>query len=145
MPNCVGAVDGKHIDIQCPPDTGSMFFNYKKTFSIVLMGICDANYCFTHVDVGAHGSQSDGGIFENAAVGRALLFGQLILPEDKSLPKCDVNFPFYFVGDAAFPLKRHIMRPYPGHLLNQRKRIYNYRLSRARRIIENSFGILVSR
>lgn len=49
------------------------------------------------------------------------------------------------VGDAAFSLKQYLMTPYPGKKLNFEEKIYNYRLSRARRIVENAFGILVNR
>ena len=143
FPHCVGAIDGKHVVMQAPARSGSTYFNYKSTHSIVLLAICDADYCFTLIDVGDAGRHSDGGVLNNSVFGQAMEKGELSLPEDSIIPGICVPVPYLFVGDTAFPLKTYMFRPYPGRFLPENKSIFNYRLSRARRTIENTFGIMV--
>ena len=122
LPNCVGAVDGKHVIINAPKKSGSAFFNYKKSFSIVLMATCDANYRFTLVDIGGFGSNHDSAIFKASGIGTALLNGNFNLPPPKAVPKTDLILNYYIVGDAAFPLHQNIIRLYPGDNLGEKKK-----------------------
>lgn len=140
LPNCIGAIDGKHIRITKPMRSGSLYFNYKNYFSTVLLAVCDADCRFTMVDVGAYGSQSDGGILRNSHFGRRLFNDQLPIPPIAELPNSIMRLPHYFIGDAAFPLHPNIMRPYPGNNLNADELHTNYRISRARIQIERAFG-----
>ncbi|CAI6371325.1 unnamed protein product [Macrosiphum euphorbiae] len=144
FPNCVGAVDGKHIRLQCPPNSGTLYHNYKHFFSLILMAICDANYCFRVIDVGSYGKESDCNIFKKSIFGKKLYNNKVNFPQPRCLPGDEQGIPqpFIVVGDEAFALHTNLVRPFPGKSLNDKRRIFNYRLSRARQNIECSFGIL---
>lgn len=145
FPMCLGALDGKHISISPPPKSGSAYYNYKHFFSIVLMALVDANLNFFYVDIGTNGRVSDGGVWEKCSFNKRLHNAELGLPGLENIPGTNVAVPYVIVADDAFPLEQHIMKPYPGQQSAISKRIFNYRLSRARRVSENAFGILASR
>lgn len=134
FPKCCGAIDGTHVLIMAPSNCGSEYYNYKGTNSVVLMALVDQNYCFTYVSIGSKGSASDGGILQNCEL------GQLLQKDLLPIGYC-------VVAHDAFPLRHYLMKPYKCYrtALTVPQKIFNYRLSRARRIVENAFGILVSR
>lgn len=122
-----------------------MYFNYKHQHSIVLLAVVDGNYNFLYIDVGTNGRVSDGGVFRRSSLYSAITLNTLNLPEDRPLPGRNNAMPFVFVADAAFPLSEHILKPYPFRNMNENQQNFNYRLSRARRVVENAFGILANR
>lgn len=140
FPNCIGAVDGKHCRIIAPAHSGSLNYNYKNYFSIVLLAIADSNYCFTYIDVGSYGKESDLTVFRNSTFFKKMEDNTLNIPKPEIV--AGTPLPFVFVGDEAFGLTNNLMRPYPAKSLTRKRRIFNYRLSRARGKIECSFGIL---
>lgn len=142
FPNCVGALDGKHIRLRCPNNSGSMFFNYKGYFSIVLQALVDANYRFINIDVGGYGKQSDGGTFKASLLYEKLSQGKLNLPNNTPLPGSNVIMPYVMIADEAYPLMTNLLKPYSKQDLNAERETFNKRLSRARRTVECAFGIL---
>ena len=148
FPHCLGAIDGKHVNIKKPPGSGSFYFNYKKFFSIVLMAVVNANYEFLMVDVEVNGRVSDGGVISHTEFGYMLSNNTLQLPEPTKLhSSVQTNYPFVFIGDDAFAMTENLLKPYSEATgrLTLEQRIFNYRLSRARHVVENAFGILATR
>uniref|UniRef100_A0A3Q2CGQ6 DDE Tnp4 domain-containing protein n=1 Tax=Cyprinodon variegatus TaxID=28743 RepID=A0A3Q2CGQ6_CYPVA len=141
FPNCLGATDGKHVTIQAPAHSGSQYFYYKKTFSIVLLAVVDHEYRFRGIQVGDFGRMNDGGVFSASNLGKGLERGDLNVPPSAPLPGAPElgPLPHVLVGDAAFPLKTYLLRPYPAADLDHDNRIFNYRLSRACMVMECAF------
>lgn len=144
-PNCIGAIDGKHIRLIKPSESGSLYYNYKNYFSIVLLAVCDADYKFTYIDVGAYGKCADSSIYKQSDLYEKLVDNNLGIPEKIPISDNGIPMPYVIVGDEAFGLSENLMRTYGGRGLTDNKRIFNYRLSRARRFIECTFGILVNK
>ena len=108
------------------------------------MAICDARYCFTLFDVGQYGSNNDARLQANSSTGQKVEAGEMNIPPPRHLESCSFDpLPYYLVGDEIFPLKIWLIRPYPGQLSGEERILY--RLSRARRVIENTSGILTAR
>lgn len=134
-------MDGKHVVIVSPNNSGSMFYNYKGTYSIVLFAVVDAHYNYMYADVGCQGRVSDGGVFRSTSFFKKLVTNNLNLPDNEPLMGREMLVPPVLVADDAFPLTTSIMKPYPGSSeKGSPQRIFNYRLSRARRVVENVFG-----
>lgn len=131
----------ENITLQCPPNSGSLFYNYKKYYSIVLMAMANHVYKFTLINVGAYGGNSDGGIFNDSLIGENL--------KNENLPKgtfklagTQICTPTFLLADDAFSLNTRIMKPYTGKNLDEKQKICNYRFSRARRTVESAFGAI---
>lgn len=97
------------------------------------------------MNVGTNGRISDGGVFNNCPLSKQLENDTLNIPTPRALPGHTKKVPFVIVADDAFAMKLYLMKPYAFRNLHGMQRIYNYRLSRARRIIENVFGIVSAR
>ena len=93
------------------------------------MAVVDHEYSFVYADIGAYGSEGDANIFRSTSFGKALLENQLDIPNSRRLG--DRLLPHFFVADDAFPLHKHIMKPYqPQHNANGLTRVerqFNYR------------------
>ena len=139
-PNCIGAIDGKHIVINCPDNSSSEYFNYKGTFSIHLQAVSDEDGYFTYIDFGDYDWHSDAGVFKYSSFGEALN-NTLPIPHDEAIYSSE-PLPFAILGDEAYPLMKNLMRPYARRDLENSKRVYNYRHSQARRAVECAFCMM---
>ena len=85
--------------IEAPVKSGTLYHNYKGTFSIVLLAVCNVKYNFTLVDVGQYGSNNDSRIFAQLYCFENNTWN---LPEGEVLPGTNLDIPYFLVGDEIF-------------------------------------------
>lgn len=114
---------------------------------MVLMAVCDADYKFIYVDIGAMGQSSDGGVWKRCTLHEDLYDDNnpLQIPPPDIIAGMEEETAYYLIGDDAFPLSTNLLKPYGGGGLTRKQKIFNYRLCRGRRIIENTFGIMCAK
>ena len=145
IPHALGALDGKHVALKKPKTSGALYHNYKGFFSIVMLALVDRQYKFRWVDVGTARSYSDAQIFNTCHLNRKIDDGSIGFPKPAPTTQGGRDVPCFILADEAFALKTWLMKPYGRRMLTREERIANYRISRGRRVVENAFGILVSR
>ena len=134
----LGTIDFKHVAIRCPKNGGSLYINYKGFHFIILLAMVDVKFNFLWVDVGTNGSSSDAQIFNKCDLRSGIVDGTLDIPDAEPLPRDDHDMPYFLIGDDAFSLRTWLMKPFSARGLPDEERICNYRLSHARRVVENA-------
>ena len=119
--------------------------SYKGFHSIVLLVLVDRDNKFLWVDLGTAGSSSDAQIFKHSDLRHKIEDSTIGFPESESLVDDGPKVNYFILGDDAFPLKLWLMMPYSRRGMDLNQRVFNYRLSRGRRVVENTFRILMSR
>ncbi|XP_067654467.1 uncharacterized protein [Haliotis asinina] len=148
FPNCGGAIDATHIPIIAPQQFHADYVNRKGWYSVILQAVCDDKYKFTDVCIGWPGRVHDARVFSNSAFKASADAGR-ILPQSpewkKRVGTADnvVDMPVVIIADPAYRMSHDqwLLKPYSNRgTLSDEKSYFNFRLSSARMVIENTFG-----
>ena len=143
FPQCV-VVDGTHIPIVSPDEYPADYFNRKGWHSVLLQGTVNHLGMFIDIYIGWLGRVHDARVFANSGLYKKCHEG-LLLPDWKESIE-NVDIPLLLLGDPAYPLMPWLMKSHinNGNLSNEQK-TFNYRLSRARVVVEHTYGRLKGR
>ena len=90
---------------------------------------------------GFPGNSHDSIIFQSTSLWSKTKDGKFL----PSYSQNGVHIPPLLLADSAFPMETWLMKPYSNALLTKDQRYFNYRLSRARMVVEGAYGQLKGR
>ena len=138
LPGVGGAIDGTHIHIS-KPRVGPEAYFYFKTHGYTLncQAVVDSRKVFLDLFLGMPGSTNDSRMLRRSSLYQLAMRGELFPP---SLGR--EGFPPYLLGDSGYPNLPWLVTPHRGNNLTMLEALYNMKLRRGRRVVENAFGIL---
>lgn len=143
LPNVVGAIDGTHIKIKTPNDSGPDYFSRYRQHDVVVQAVTDGEKRFLDIAAGFPGSMHDSRVLRNSNIYQRIVNGELLQEPTMTIENREIKP--YLVGDSAYPLSTWLLKPYPETTNNLDEIEFNKELSRARVSVECAFGILKSR
>lgn len=144
FPQCIGAIDGSHIPVRAPLLNHTDYYNRKGWYSILVQAVVDHRYLFRNINVGWPGSVHDARVFANSELYAQATSNVILQGDSRQILGHDV--PPFLIGDSAYPLLPWLLKPFADNIaLTPEQKHFNYRLSRARIVVENAFGRLKAR
>lgn len=143
LPNVIGAVDGTHIKIKTPVESGPDYFSRLQQHDVVVQAVADGEKRFLDVAAGFPGSMHDSQVLKNSSLYRRVLNQEILA--GPTIPVEDQQIKSYLLGDSAYPLSTWLLKPFSEATRDPLEMHFNRELSKARVCVECAFGVLKSR